>query len=121
TEKQQNAMLITTIGKIIFNEIFPSDFPYINEASKANLLNGISDEHFVFDKGVDIRERIMQAEEKPAIGKEYLGAIIAECFRRYHTTETSVILDKIKSLGFTYSTRAGITIAVADVTVPQEK
>ncbi|GIP36251.1 DNA-directed RNA polymerase subunit beta' [Paenibacillus sp. J2TS4] len=121
TERQQNAVLITTIGKIIFNEIFPSDFPYINEASKSNLLNGISDEYFVFDKGADIRERIMQAPEKIAIGKEYLGAIIAECFRRYHTTETSVILDKIKSLGFVYSTRAGITIAVADVTVPKEK
>lgn len=121
TEKQQNSMLITTIGKIIFNEIFPSDFPYINEATKTNLLNGITDEYFVFEKGADIRQRIMDSEEKIAIGKEYLGSIIAECFRRYHTTETSIILDNIKSLGFTYSTRAGITIAVADVTVPSEK
>ena len=39
--------LITTVGKIIFNEIFPADFPYINEPTKANLLNGTPDKHFV--------------------------------------------------------------------------
>lgn len=56
-----------------------------------------------------------------AVGKEYLGQIIARCFEIYHTTETSVILDKIKQLGFTYSTRAGVTVAVSDVIVPDEK
>jgi DNA-directed RNA polymerase subunit beta' len=121
TEKQQNALLITTIGKIIFNEIFPADFPYINEATKSNLLNGISDEYFIFDKGADIREAIRNAPSRGAIGKEYLGSIIGECFRRYETTRTSVILDNIKQNGFTYSTRAGITVAVADVIVPQDK
>src|SRR5690606_31295640 len=38
TEEQQGALLVTTVGKLIFNEIFPESFPYINEASKANLL-----------------------------------------------------------------------------------
>ncbi len=121
TEKQQNAMLITTIGKIIFNNIFPHDFPYINEATKTNLLNGTPEEYFVYEKGANIRELIATSAEKMAIGKEYLGTIIGECFRRYHTTKTSIILDRIKELGFTYSTRAGITIAVSDVTVPSEK
>lgn len=121
TERQQNAILITTIGKIIFNEIFPEDFPYINESTKTNLLNGTPDEYFIFEKGENIRERIENTPEKLAIGKEYLGSIIAECFRKYHTTRTSMILDNIKMLGFTYSTRSGITIAVSDVTVPLEK
>lgn len=121
TEKQQNAMLITTVGKIIFNEIFPTDFPYINEATKKNLLQGIPDLYFVFDKGANIREYMKTFPEQPAVGKEYLGSIIAECFRKYHTTLTSITLDRIKELGFTYSTKAGITIAVADVTVPPEK
>ncbi|MCZ8517252.1 DNA-directed RNA polymerase subunit beta' [Paenibacillus filicis] len=121
TPEQQEAMLITTIGKIIFNEIYPADFPYINEATKQNLLNGISDQYFVFEKGGDIRKAMEELPETKAVGKDYLGTIIAECFRRYHTTETSIILDNIKQLGFTYSTKAGITIAVADVTVPQEK
>jgi len=121
TERQQSAMLLTTIGKIIFNEIFPADFPYINEPTKANLLTGTPDEYFVFEKGVDLRAKIAEMPSKIAIGKEYLGAIIAECFRRYQTTQTSIILDRIKELGFTYSTKAGITIAVDDVTVPKEK
>lgn len=121
TEEQQNAMLITTVGKLIFNEIFPSDFPYINESGKANLLSGTPDRYFVFDKGVDLRKLMQEMPLQSAIGKDNLGAIIAECFRRYHTTMTSVILDRIKEFGFTYSTKAGISIAVADVIVPNEK
>ncbi|MCL6456658.1 MAG: DNA-directed RNA polymerase subunit beta' [Gorillibacterium sp.] len=121
TPKQQNAMIITTIGKIIFNEIFPDDFPYINEATKTNLLNGTPDHYFIFDKGADVREKINQSYDAIGIGKEYLGSIIAECFRRYKTTETSIILDKIKQNGFTYSTKAGISISVSDVIVPPEK
>jgi DNA-directed RNA polymerase subunit beta' len=121
TPKQHEAMLITTIGKIIFNEIFPPDLPYINEPTKANLLNGIPDSHFVFDKGADLTAIMQERPEGKAVGKEYLGTIIAECFRKYQTTQTSMILDKIKELGFTYSTKAGITVAVSDVVVPKEK
>ena len=121
TPEQENALLITTIGKLIFNEIFPDTFPYINEPTRDNLLNGTPDKYFVFEKGVNLEEKVRELPHVSAIGKEYLGAIIAECFRRYQTTQTSVILDRIKELGFTYSTRAGITIAVADVVVPEEK
>ncbi|WP_238655648.1 DNA-directed RNA polymerase subunit beta' [Paenibacillus piscarius] len=121
TDEQQNAMLITTVGKIIFNEIYPSSFPYINEATKSNLLQGTPDKYFIYDKGADIRELIMNAPDASAVGKEYLGLIIARCFETYHTTQTSMILDKIKQLGFTYSTRSGVTVAVSDVIVPEEK
>ncbi|GIQ70325.1 DNA-directed RNA polymerase subunit beta' [Xylanibacillus composti] len=121
TEEQNKAMLITTVGKIIFNDIFPSSFPYINDPSKNNLLYGTPEEYFVYEKGVDLRERILNMPVRQAIGKENLGAIIGECFRRYHTTQTSIILDRIKETGFTYSTKAGISIAVADVIVPDEK
>jgi DNA-directed RNA polymerase subunit beta' len=121
SEKQQNALLITTVGKIIFNEIYPADLPYINEANKDNLTIGLPDKHFIFDKGANVRERILQGESLKAIGKDFLGVIISECFRRFQTTRSSVILDKIKELGFTYSTKAGITIAVSDVVVPKEK
>jgi DNA-directed RNA polymerase subunit beta' len=120
-DKQQEAMLITTIGKIIFNEIFPSDFPYINEPTKENLLKGITDTYFVFEKGADLAKVMDDLPEAKAIGKEYLGTLIAECFRKYQTTKTSMILDKIKELGFTYSTKSGITVAVSDVIVPKEK
>ncbi|WP_127532434.1 DNA-directed RNA polymerase subunit beta' [Paenibacillus kobensis] len=121
TEKQQDALLSTTVGKIIFNEIFPDTFPFINEASKANLLHGTPDKYFIYEKGADLAKFTEELATAPAVGKEYLGNIIAECFRIYETTKTSMILDQIKKLGFTYSTRAGITVAVSDVTVPVEK
>lgn len=121
TEAQQNALLITTVGKIIFNEIFPSTFPYINDATRSNLFQGTPDHFFIFDKGANITERINEAPQANGIGKEYLGEIIGRCFEIYHTTETSVILDRIKQTGFTYSTRSGVSIAVSDVIVPDEK
>ncbi|ANE46776.1 DNA-directed RNA polymerase subunit beta' [Paenibacillus swuensis] len=121
TDKQQDAMIVTTIGKIIFNEIFPTHFPYINEPSKNNLINGTPDVYFIHEKGVNVREYIMGLPVVGGVGKDYVGNVIAECFRIYHTTQTSVILDKIKQLGFTYSTKAGITVAVSDVIVPKEK
>jgi len=121
TERQQNALLLTTVGKIIFNEIFPPEFPYINAPTKDNLINGTSDEYFIFDKGTNINEFMKNVPNHGAIKKGYLGSIISEVFRRFHTTQTSVILDKIKELGFTYSTKAGISIAVSDVIVPDEK
>ena len=98
-----------------------ADFPYINEATKTNLLQGTPDKYFVYEKGADISKFMNECTANGRLGKEYLGLIIAECFRQYHTTKTSVILDNIKQLGFTYSTRAGITIAVSDVIVPPEK
>ncbi|MGZ9587222.1 DNA-directed RNA polymerase subunit beta' [Paenibacillus marinisediminis] len=121
TEKQQDALLVTTIGRIIFNEIFPKDFPYINEPTKRNLFEGTPEIYFIYDKGANIREIMDSIPETGAVGKDYLGQIIARCFEVFHTTKTSVILDDIKQLGFTYSTRAGISIAVSDVIVPQEK
>ncbi|WP_046213351.1 DNA-directed RNA polymerase subunit beta' [Paenibacillus wulumuqiensis] len=121
TEKQQSGMLITTVGRIIFNEIFPESFPYINEPTRANLYQGIPDHYFIYEKGTNVLEFMKAVPQTGAIGKEYLGTIIARCFEVYHTTLTSMILDKIKQLGFTYSTRAGITVGVADVVVPPEK
>ncbi|NOJ72402.1 DNA-directed RNA polymerase subunit beta' [Paenibacillus alvei] len=121
TEKQQDAFLITTVGRIIFNEIFPADFPYINEPTKRNLFEGTPEHYFVYEKGANIRELIENIPQTGGVGKDYLGQIIARCFDIFHTTKTSVILDRIKQIGFTYSTKAGISIAVSDVIVPQEK
>ncbi|REK69154.1 DNA-directed RNA polymerase subunit beta' [Paenibacillus paeoniae] len=121
TEQQQASLLVTTVGKVIFNEIFPEDFPYINEATKSNLLQGTPDKYFVYEKGADLQKFIDDLATPGAVGKDYLGHIIAECFRQYHTTLTAVILDRIKQLGFTYSTKAGITIGVSDVIIPKEK
>ncbi|MBA4603162.1 DNA-directed RNA polymerase subunit beta' [Thermoactinomyces mirandus] len=120
TEEQQNALLVTTVGKLIFNEIFPKDFPYINEPGKANFQR-TPDKYFIFEKGIDIKEFVKKNENPSALKKGNLGAIVAECFRRFGTTVTSEILDKVKELGYKYSTKAGITISVSDVSVPEEK
>lgn len=120
TEKQKEALLVTTVGKLIFNEIFPEDFPYINEPTKQNF-KGTPDKYFIYEKGVNVREFIKKLDDPGALMKKHLGAIIAECFRRFGTTQTAVILDKVKELGYQYSTKAGITISVSDVKVPEEK
>ena len=53
--------------------------------------------------------------------KGFLGNIIAEVFKTFKITETSKMLDRMKDLGFKYSTKAGITVGVADIVVLAEK
>lgn len=120
TEAQSKALLVTTVGKLIFNEIFPEEFPYINEPGKKNF-QATPDQFFIFEKGANVLEFIQAMPEVGALRKKDLGAIVAECFRRFGTMMTSVILDRIKALGYTYSTKAGITMSVSDVNVPKEK
>ncbi len=55
------------------------------------------------------------------VGKKELGKIVAKCFQKLGPSETAKMLDEIKRQGYTYSTKAGITISVADIKVPQEK
>ncbi|WP_134702144.1 DNA-directed RNA polymerase subunit beta' [Ammoniphilus sp. YIM 78166] len=123
TPQQEQALIVTTTGKIIFNEIFPPDMPFINEPTKGNLKVGTPDRYFIFDKGVSVREFIDNnlAKEQDAVKKGFLGTIIGEVFSRFGTTQTTVMLDRVKDLGFTYSTKAGLTVAVADIKTPEEK
>ncbi len=121
TEAQQNALLITTVGKIIFNEILPDSFPYVNEPTKENLEFAIPDTYFIYDKGTNVKAKIASMEPLGPFKKGFLGDIIAECFKRYQISETSKMLDRMKDLGFHISTRAGITVGVADIVVLKEK
>ncbi|SDC77953.1 DNA-directed RNA polymerase subunit beta' [Melghirimyces thermohalophilus] len=121
TEEQRKGLLLTTVGKLIFNEIFPDEFPYINEPSKSNVENGTPDKYFVLEKGVNIREKIKSMPVQSALKKGFLGSLIGECFRRFGTKETSVLIDNMKALGYSYSTKAGITMSISDVVVPDEK
>ena len=120
TEEQNGQLLITTVGKLIFNEILPKSFPYINEPTRYNLETK-TPEKYVVEIGANIPELI---EAQPAIDpfkKKILGNIIAEVFKRFKITETSKMLDRMKDLGFKYSTKAGITVGVADIVVLKEK
>ncbi|MCL6587759.1 MAG: DNA-directed RNA polymerase subunit beta' [Anoxybacillus sp.] len=120
TEEQNNKLLITTVGKLIFNEILPKSFPYINEPTQENIEERTPDKYFL-DKGVNVKEEIRKRELVPPFKKKILGNIIAEVFKRFKITETSKMLDRMKDLGFKYSTKAGITIGVADIVVLPEK
>jgi len=54
-------------------------------------------------------------------GKKTLNNIVAKCYRLGGYKATAQLLDGIKALGFKYSTRAGMTVGLADITVPEEK
>ena len=118
-EKHKNDYLITTVGKIVFNSMFPEDFPYINEVSKENFVS-TPDKYFV-SPGQNIKECIEAMPLVDAVKKKDLGKVIAEVFKRYDADQTAEILDQIKSLGFEYSTVAGITVALSDIEVAPHK
>ncbi|MCC3358875.1 DNA-directed RNA polymerase subunit beta' [Bacillus sp. REN16] len=120
TEEQNNMLLITTVGKLIFNEILPKSFPYINEPTGTNLEVKTPDKYFV-PKGANVKELIQNQEQIDPFKKKILGNIIAEVFKRFKITETSKMLDRMKDLGFKHSTKAGITVGVADIVVLAEK
>ena len=119
TEKQNDSYLLTTVGKIIFNSMFPSDFPYINNVTKENLLR-TPDSDFV-PMGTNIKEEIASRPINPELKKKNLGQVIAEVFNKYGTEGSSDILDAIKDMGFKYSTVAGMTVSFADINVAPNK
>ena len=120
TEEQKNTYLVTTAGKLIFNEILPDSFPYINEASKENIEN-ITPSKFFLSYGTDIKKAIAEMEPVTPFVKKNLSQIIAQIFKRYKTTETSAFLDALKDLGFKYSTIAGISISAFDIVTAKDK
>ena len=113
-DSQKGKYLVTTVGKIKFNEILPDSFAYINEPTDDNIQNITPNKYFL-DKGTNIPEAIAKMEVVKPFAKKILEKVIAQIFKRYKTTETSTFLDDLKDLGFKYSTVAGITVAMSDV------
>ena len=112
--------MITTVGKLKFNEVLPDTFPYINEASKENI-EGITPSKYFIAMGENIPEAVSNlALNRPFIQKD-LSSIIAQVFKRYQTTETSIMLDNLKDLGFKHSTKAGITVSISDIVTSNNK
>ena len=90
----------STVGRIIFNEPIPQDLGYVDR----------SDPEHAFDYEISFQ-----------VGKKQLGNIIDRCIQKYGFTISAEVLDSIKALGYKYSTKAAITISVADMTVPNTK
>ena len=120
TEGQKGKYLVTTAGKIKFNEILPDTFAYINEPSDENITNITPNKYFL-EPGTNIPEAVKEMPLVKAFAKGTLEKIIAQVFKRYKTTETSTMLDKLKDLGFYYSTISGITVSMADVKISKKK
>ncbi|QHE50683.1 DNA-directed RNA polymerase subunit beta' [Pontibacillus sp. HMF3514] len=120
SQEQNEQLLLTTVGKLIFNEILPESFPYINEPTQENLEKATPEMYFI-PRGTDVKEEIKKRDIVAPFKKGILGDIIAEVFKRFKISETSKMLDRMKDLGFAYSTKAGITVGVSDIVVLPEK
>ena len=119
TEAQNKCYLITTVGKILFNDIFDGQFPFINDPSSENLI-ATPDKYFV-PMGTNIKEHIKKQPIIKPLNKKSLGKIIDEVFKHQAMSDTSLMLDKLKDQGFYYSTIAGTTVSVYDIQVPHAK
>lgn len=124
TEEQNKKILLTSVGKVIFNEIIPDSFAYINEPIQTNLENKTPEKYFIAP--TEIGEEGLKAyfDEQPLIkpfNKNFLGNVIAEVFNRFSITDTSMMLDRMKDLGFKFSSKAGITVGVSDIVVLPDK
>ena len=113
-EELTNKYLITTYGKLIVNQIFPDGFSYVNEPTVYNLAVGTPEKYFI-DHGTNYKEVIKNAPLVEPFKKKFLSQIISEVFKQAKLAETSKTLDKMKDIGFYYSTMAGITVSAFDV------
>ena len=84
---EDKSILKTTLGRVIFNEVIPSEIGYVNHTAD----------------------------------KKVLSQIVNDCYRQKGFSATIEMLDGIKQLGFTYATKAGVTISVQDITIPVKK
>ena len=125
SEEEKKSYILTSVGKVIFNLIFPADFPYLNEVSEKSLSGDKpSLRKFIAPRGTNIPEEIAKRPVLKPFGKKDLGKIINAIFQRYDrqgNPKTSAVLDKIKDQGFHYSTVAGLSIALSDIHMVQGK
>lgn len=124
TEEQNKKILATSVGKIIFNEIIPDSFAYINEPTQENLERKTPNRYFIDPTTLGeggLKEYFENEELIEPFNKKFLGNIIAEVFNRFSITDTSMMLDRMKDLGFKFSSKAGITVGVTDIVVLPDK
>ena len=99
-EKKVSKIIDATVGRLIFNENIPQNLGYVDRTNS--------------DKQFDLEIAFL-------VGKKQLSDIIERCIKIHGTTTTSEVLDRIKALCYKYSTRAALTVAVCDATIPPQK
>ena len=119
----EHGIFITTYGKIVFNQLFPDDYFYINEPTEENLNNPLDAKYFL-GEGEEIDKKIDEVGDdliaSPFKGS-FLSDSIATIYKYYKVQRTSEYLDDLKKLGYTSSTTSGITIGMTDVPEIQDK
>jgi DNA-directed RNA polymerase subunit beta' len=95
---EENVLVESTVGRFIFNENIPQTLGFVDRSENPHGLE------------VDFLCKKKDLEE-----------IIARCFSEFGNTVTAELLDHIKNMGFTYSTKAAITVSVSDMVVPEAK
>jgi len=98
--EMQSRLVETTVGRVIFNEAIPQDIGFVDRSVPENIFNYEID--FI-------------------CGKKQLQNIIDRCINAYGFTETAIVLDKMKDLGFKYSTKGALTVSLADMEIPAVK
>ena len=98
--EMRHKLVQTTVGRLIYNEAIPQDLGFVDR----------SDPETMFEPEVNF-----------VVGKKQLGKIIDKCITKHGFTESARVLDDIKDLGYHYSTRGSLTVAIADMTVPAKK
>src|SRR5699024_11578593 len=114
TEEQNSKLLVTTVGKLLFNEIIPTTFPYMNEPT-INKLEEETPNGYFLEMGEDIVKNIKARQIVSPFKKGILSDIISEVFNKYKFSETSKMLDCMKDLGLYYYSRSGFNISVLDI------
>jgi len=98
--KMEYRIIDATVGRIIYNEPIPQDLGFVDRSVPGH----------EFDLEVSF-----------LVGKKQLGKIIDKCIRRHGFTVSTEMLDKIKALGYKYSTKGAISVSIADMVVPAIK
>ncbi len=97
---EKTAVVASTLGRFIFNEILPQDLGFVDRSKEENELLLEVDFH---------------------VGKKGLKQILQKVINTHGATKTAEVLDNIKAMGYKYSTRAAMTVSISDMTVPPQK
>lgn len=97
---EKSAIIESTLGRFLFNEIIPQDLGFVNREVEGNELLLEVDFH---------------------VGKKQLKQILEKVINTHGSTATAEVLDDVKSIGYKYSTQAAMTVSISDMTVPEKK
>ena len=120
----------TSVGRVIYNQNVPQDLGFVDRTvdmdalhkAEAKYKKAEGDKKAKLRKEIDdIKHKILGLEIDFLVGKKQLGKIVDKCIKTCGMAETAEVLDRIKAIGYKYSTKGAITISVSDIVVVGEK